>query len=254
MKMLIRWLVLALGCGALAIAAACNSNGGSLQPATTGVSGLPSAEYTLPSGHPTVDPGVQDLPVEALLGQADLGGSWVQGTHQEDPLAPTDTYFCGKRVAAMPWTETAQFADDQTGDRMVEILSKFTDVASAQAAMKQERDAAANCNSWSSSTGADQIVWTINSVQTLDLGDEALAEKSTTQAGDPAETAYDFSVLVRKADVVILIDQGGMEDNDGTATIGFARQALDRLNAALASPTPGATPTPDATRIPDATP
>jgi len=74
--------------------------------------------------------------------------------------------------------------------------------------VKEQRDATAGCDTWSSGTGADEVKWRIESTEALDFGDEGFAEKSTTQAGDPPQTSTDFVVLVRKGDVVILIDAG----------------------------------------------
>jgi len=228
----IRLPLLVLGCAALVLAAACTSSNDKLEPATTSVGGLPVAEQTLPEGHPTVDPAVADLPVEALLSETDLGPDWAQGSHADDPLAPADSYFCGKTVPSLPWTQVAQFANDQNSNMMIQILSKFPDEAAAKAAVKVERDATVGCSTWSSSTGADKVEWNIESVQTLDFGDEAFAEKSSTAAG--GGHAVDFSVMVRKGDVVILIDEGG-SDVDGAGTISVARKALDKLQAAVKS-------------------
>lgn len=203
---------------------------------------LPVAEQTLPEGHPTVDPGAAALPVDALLAEADLGSDWAQGTHQSDPLAPIDTYYCGKKVPSLPWTHVAQFANEKTGAMMIQILSKFTDEAAAQAALKEQRDATAGCDTWSSGTGSDKVEWRIASTQQLDFGDEGFAEKSTTQAGDPPQPSTDFAVLVRKGDVVVLVDEGGAGDIDGSEAIAAARKALDKLVGALSASSP--TPTP----------
>lgn len=197
---------------------------------------MPVEQQTLPAGHPTVDPGAAELPVAALLADTDLGPDWAQGSHQDDPLAPIDSYYCGKKVPSLPWTHVAQFANEKTGDMLIQILAKFPDEAAAQAAVKEQRDATSGCDTWSSSTGADKIDWHIDSTQALDFGDEALAEKSSTQAGDPPQRAVDFAVMVRKGDVVILIDEGGSGDIDGTGAISAARKALDKLEAAVKAP------------------
>ena len=192
------------------------------------------------------------MPVDALLAESDLSADWAQGSHEADPLAPMDSYYCGKKMPSLPWTQVAQFANEKTGAMMIHILSKFADQAAAQAALKQERDATAGCDTWSSSTGPDKVDWHIASVQNLDFGDEAFAEKSSTQAGDPPQLATDFSVMVRKGDTVILVDEGGSGDIDGTDAIAAARKALDKLVKALSGTSP--TPEPTATATPALTP
>lgn len=228
----IRLPLFVLGCAALVLAVACSSND-KLAPAEGGTQSVPVDQETLPAGHPTVDPGAAELPVDALLAEADLGPDWAQGSHEDDPLAPMDSYYCGKKVPSLPWTHVAQFANTSSSNMMIQILSKFPDEAAAQAALKEERDATVGCDTWSSSTGADKVDWHIESVQTLDVGDEAFAEKSSTQAGNPPQLSTDFAVLVRKGDVVILIDEGGSGDLDGTEAISAARKALDKLDAAV---------------------
>lgn len=215
------------------LAAACSSSDGKLAPSTGGEASLPSSEQTLPAGHPTVDPGAAELPVDALLAEADLGSDWAQGTHEDDPLAPIDSYYCGKKVPSLPWTHVAQFANENSGAMMIQILSKFSDEAAAQAALKEQRDATAGCDTWSSGTGADKIDWRIESTRALDFGDEGFAELSSTQAGDPPQRSVDFAVIVRKGDVLILIDQGGGGDVDGSEAVAVARKALDKLEAAV---------------------
>ena len=236
MRTTIRLPLFLLASAALVLSAACSSSDNTLAPSTSGDASLPSGEQTLPAGHPTVDPNAAALPVDALLAEADLGSDWAQGTHEADPLAPIDSTYCDKKVPSLPWTHVAQFANEKTGDMMIQILSKFTDEAAAQAAVKEQRNATAGCDTWSSGTGADKIDWRIVSTQALDFGDEGFAEKSSTQAGDPPQMATDFAVLVRKGDVVILIDEGGAGDVDGSATIAVARKALDKLEATVKAP------------------
>ncbi len=225
-----------LGCAALVLAAACTSSNDKLAPSEAGSGDVPVEQQTLPAGHPTVDPGAAELPVDALLADTDLGSDWAQGTHEDDPLAPIDSSYCGRKVPSLPWTHVAQFANDQTGDMLIQILSKFPDEAAAQTALNEQRDATAGCDTWSSGTGADKVDWHIDSTRSLDFGDEGFAEKSTTTAGDPPQTSTDFTVMVRKGDVVILIDQGGAGDIDGTGAISAARKALDKLEAAAKAP------------------
>lgn len=230
---MIRLPLFILGCAALLLATACSSSNDKLAPSTGGQGSLPSSEQTLPAGHPTVDPGAAELPVDALLAEADLGSDWAQGAHQDDPLAPIDSFYCGKTVPSLPWTHVAQFANEKSGAMMIQILSKFPDEAAAQAAVKEQRDATAGCDTWSSGAGADKIDWRIESTQALDFGDEGFAEMSSTEAGDPPQRAVDFAVLLRKGDVVILIDEGGAGSLDGKEAIDAARKALDKLEAAV---------------------
>jgi hypothetical protein len=232
---------LLLACAALFSAAACTSSD-NLAPSSGGSGTLPSSEQTLPAGHPTVDPKVAELPVEALLSEADLDSSWAQGSHADDPLAPIELDYCGKTLAPLPWTHVAQFANENTGNLMIEIMSKFPDEAAAQAALKEQRDATVSCDTWSSGSGADKINWQIESTEVVDFGDEGFAQKSTTQAGDPPQTSTDFAVLVRRGDVVILIDEGGAGDMDGADALATARKAVDKLDEALKAQSP-ATPT-----------
>lgn len=235
-RITIRLPLFALGCAALLLAAACSSSSDKLAPSTGGEASLPASEQTLPAGHPTVDPGAAELPVDALLAEADLGSDWAQGTHEDDPLAPIDSYYCGKKVASLPWTHVAQFANEKSGAMMIQILSKFSDEAAAQTAVKEQRDATAGCAAWSSGAGAGKIDWRIESTKALDFGDEGFAELSSTQAGDPPQRAVDFVVLVRKGAVVILIDEAGGGDMDGSEAIAVARKALDKLEAAVKAP------------------
>ncbi len=225
-----------MGSAALVLAAACSSSNDKLAPSTGGEASLPSSDSTLPAGHPTVGPGAANLPVEALLKDVDLGSDWVQGTHQADPLAPIDSFYCGKKVPSLPWTHVAQFANEQSGAMLIEILSKFPDEAAAQAAVREQRDATAGCDAWSSGSGSDKVEWRVESTQPLDFGDEGFVEKSTTQSGDPPQTAVDVAVLVRKGDVVILIDEGGAGSLDGKEALDAARKALFQLEAAVKAP------------------
>jgi hypothetical protein len=226
--------------GALVLAVGCSSSNGKLASSGDATQIPFSDSATLPAGHPTVAPGARELPVEALLGEADLGSAWAQGSHESDPLSPSDSYYCGKKVKSLPWTHVAQFANDENGNFLLQVLAKFPDEAAAKAALQEERDATANCGTWSSSTGADKVEWRIESVKQLDFGDEAFVEKSSTQAGDPPQRAVDVAVLVRKGDVVILLDEGGSRDISSDETSGFARSAYDKLVKALemGSPTP----------------
>jgi hypothetical protein len=231
-RTIFRWPLFLLACATLVSAAACTSSD-NLAPPSGGSGTLPSSEPTLPAGHPTVDPGVAALPVEALLAEVDFDANWVQGSHADDPMAPIDSDYCGKKLAPLPWTHVAQFANDKTGDLLIEIMSKFPDEAAAQAAVKEQRDATASCDTWSSGSGADKIDWHIESTEVVDFGDEGFAQKSTTQAGDPPQTSTDFAVLVRRGDVVILIDEGGAGDMDGADAMAAARKAVDKLDETL---------------------
>jgi len=125
----IRLPLFVVACAALMLAAACTSSDDGLTSAESGSGSTASSESTLPAGHPTVDPNAAELPVDALLGEADLGPDWVQGTHEEDPLAPIDSFYCGKKVASLPWTHIAQFINEKSGTMMIQILSKFPDEA-----------------------------------------------------------------------------------------------------------------------------
>ena len=156
-------------------------------------------------------------------------------------MTPQDAYFCGKKVEALPWTHVARFTNDATGDILIEILTKVSDADAAAAALKQERDATTGCSQWSATADMKEP-WHIDSVEALDIGDEALLEKSSAQFGDPPQTAVDYAVLVRKGDVVIRIEESVVGDVASDEAAGFARSAYDKLVKATEATSPTATP------------
>ena len=240
MKHLKIGLTLLVVCAALVLAAGCKSSKGELASSDS-TQIPPNSEQTLPAGHPTVDPSAAELPVEALLSETNLGTDWFQESHEEAPMTPQDSYFCGKKVTALPWTHVARFTNDATGNVVIEILTKMGDANAAAAALKAERDATTGCSEWSSSADMKDA-WHIDSVGALDIGDEAFVEKSSTRFGDPPQTGVDFAVLVRKGDVVIRIEESVVGDVSSDEPAGFARSAYDKLVTALSDSSPTATP------------
>ena len=217
-------LAFLVACGALVLATACTSSKGELAPAGDTTQVPPVDTETLPAGHPTVPADARELPVEALLSETDLGADWFQESHADAPMTPQDTFFCGKKVEPLPWTHVARFTNDATGSIVIEM----SDADAAMAALQQERDATRGCSQWSSSADMKDP-WHIDSVAALDVGDEALLEKSSIQFSDPPETGIDYAVLVRAGDVIIRIEENVVGDVASDETAGFARSAYEKL-------------------------